>query len=120
MTVLDTTGARGASNSTTVRYMVGMFLVLIGVILGLGIARWTETASGDALVTYVGPSVERSLAMEQSQDVLEEWGRAQASALASDSDSGPLVERSLAMEQSHDVLEEWGRVHAELLAAENG
>ena len=120
MTVLDTRGARGAINSTTVRYLVGMFLVLIGVILGLGIARWSETANSDAVVTYVGPSVERSLAMEQSHDVLEEWGRAQVAALSgagSVTYVGPSVERSLAMEQSQDVLEEWGRAQASALAS---
>ncbi|HEU4318798.1 MAG TPA: hypothetical protein VFS66_01810 [Acidimicrobiia bacterium] len=82
MTVLDGRGAPGAISATKARYTVGIFLILIGIILGIGLGRSTAPAGNDASVTYVGPSVERSLAMERGHDVLEEWGRAQAAALS--------------------------------------
>ena len=123
MTVLDDRGARGVMTGVPLGYLVGTLLVLLGMIVGIGVGRWVETRSRDAGVTYVGPSVERSLAMERSHDALEEWGRAQAAALGSAAgaatDIEPSVERSLAMEGSHDVLEAWGQVYAKLLASQD-
>ncbi|HET9259652.1 MAG TPA: hypothetical protein VFP42_05925, partial [Acidimicrobiia bacterium] len=105
------------------RYLVGTSLVLLGMIVGLGVGRWVEVGNGDAAVTYFGPSVERSLAMERSHVALEGWGRAQAAALDSAMAAtyvGPSVERSLAMERSHDALERSGRAQAATLGSAAG